>query len=327
MRKSLIFCLLLVPMIILVTPVLAQDDGTNTEPSTELPETLFQNRFQWKLHGGYVAAGVGMRNTGGTGTITISGIPEVCTSIEAAYLYWDVLDYSITPDVHDSGIFAGTPITGDLIGSGTNPCWYGENFAFRADVTNLVTGNGNYYLEGFVTASPVLFEGASLIVVYRQSLSPFVTVTINDADTTNNAMYGGTSETTTFSGFNAAGTGAQITFVVADGQSAYEPDALFNGNPLGTYLFEGGDGPLWDTDTFDVSSWVNIGDTLANATVATGFPPGSGSSDCLVWIAAVLSVDEQPVGPIPLFSNAILMLPIAIIAGVHLVKRKRKTLE
>lgn len=326
MRKSLILSLLLVPMIILMTPVLAQDDGTSTEPATEAAETLYQNRFQWKVRGGYVAAGVGMRGTGGTGTITISGIPSGAT-IKCAILYWDVLDNSITLGVHDSGKFDGTPITGDLIGSGTDPCWVrNANFAFRADVTNLVTGNGAYYLDGFVTTSPVLFEGASLIVVYQKSTHPVVTVTINDADTTNNAMAGGTSETTTFSGFNAAGTGAKITFVVADGQVAFEPDALFNGNPLGTSLFEGFDGPLWDTKTFDVSSWVGLGDTSATATLATGFGP-QGQSDCLVWIAAVLSVDDQSVGPIPLFSNAVLILPIAIIAGVHLVKRKRKTRE
>ena len=47
------------------------------------------------VNGGYVAAGVGLRNRG-AGTITISGIPSGAV-VQAAYLYWSVLGGAAEP--------------------------------------------------------------------------------------------------------------------------------------------------------------------------------------------------------------------------------------
>ena len=75
-------------------------------------------------HDGYTSAGIGMRNLG-YGTIDLSGIPD--------------------------GAIDGTAVTGTQWASGDSPCWWtaGANFAYEADVSSLVHGNGAYDLSGF----------------------------------------------------------------------------------------------------------------------------------------------------------------------------------
>ena len=101
------------------------------------------------IKGGYTAAGIGMRNLG-YGTITISGVPSGAT-VKSATLLWDVLADAADPSFAQ-GTFDGTAITGNPWASGTTPCWpVGANFSYQADVTSLVTGNGDYDLAGFAT--------------------------------------------------------------------------------------------------------------------------------------------------------------------------------
>jgi hypothetical protein len=248
--------------------------------------------------GGYVAAGTGLRNRG-YGTITISGIPAGA-SVKAAYLVWDILDNSQESSLAN-GVFNGAAIQGTFIGSGGSPCWPpSNNFAYFADVTSLVTGNGAYSLTGFASGAtdasdpwnagspPPEAEGASLVVIYSKTGGQSETV----------QLYTGVQETggtgplsATLSGFNVGSTaGAQSTFIVADGQGAGS-DAAFNGNDL-NHNFLGADpiappplsfGNLWDTHTVDVSSYLTAGDTQASATV-------DGTGDCLVWVGQVLAV-------------------------------------
>ena len=98
-------------------------------------------------HGGYVSAGVAMRNQG-YGTIKISGIPDGAT-VKSATLIWDVLDDS--PSAADAtGVFDDTTLTGTLEATGPTPCWEADaNYAYKADVTKLVDGDGSYDLTGF----------------------------------------------------------------------------------------------------------------------------------------------------------------------------------
>ncbi len=146
------------------------------------------------IHGGYVAAGLAMRNLG-RGTISLVGIPAGST-VYAAYLLWDVIDSS--PDSADAeGTFNKTPITGVSIGIGASPCWPApSNYAFEATVTNLVIGNGRYDLttspaarrtgeDPWLSGSPApLLEGASLVTIYQNPSSPLTTV----------QLYGGATE-------------------------------------------------------------------------------------------------------------------------------------
>jgi hypothetical protein len=124
---------------------------------------------------GYVAAGTGLRNQG-SGSITIAGIPSGA-KVQKAILYWNVLNSS-SPG--GGMLVNGASAAGQLVASGPDPCWDGGSWAFRADVTSQVTGNGSYTLSGYPTGSvsganpwngspTPMMEGASLIVFYESA--------------------------------------------------------------------------------------------------------------------------------------------------------------
>ncbi len=264
-------------------------------------------KFQgFSLQGGYVASGVGMRNRG-FGHISVAGIPAGST-IYAAYLYWDILG-NTNDDTFSQGQINGQQITGQLVATGGVPCWdTTSNFAYRADVTSLVTGNGTYSLTDFassttdgsdpwiVGSSPPMMEGASLVIIYENSSSPPTTILI----------YEGAAETgvegelleVTIDGFTAPNStfSATTTFIGADGQVAGKPGSTFNENFLPTVAWYGSDpqdgptfihGNLWDTMTTNVTSLISPGDTSATATV-------QGGPDCMVWVAQVFSISSDP---------------------------------
>jgi len=132
---------------------------------------------------GYVAAGVGLRNQG-SGAISISGIP-FGSVVQAADLYWAVLN---STDPGNAMTFNGSSAPGTLVNFGGvvggDPCWDGGSWAYRADVTSLVSGNGTYTLSGYPTGSTSglnpwdnpsptpMMEGASLVVFYSFPPTP-----------------------------------------------------------------------------------------------------------------------------------------------------------
>lgn len=251
------------------------------------------------LHGGYTAAGIGMRNLG-YGTISITGVPAGAT-VKSATLLWDVLADSSDP-TFAQGTLDGQPVTGTQWASGESPCWpVSSNFSYEADVTSLVQGNGSYALAGFasgdtngqdpwtVGSDPPLLEGASLVVIYSLASMPQVTVQIAEGATETDS---GNSATATLDGFTVGQKPSlTTTYIVADGQEAGNT-ASFDGTTLPGVGFPGADpqavpnysqGNLWDTVTVDVSSYASPGDTSATAAV-------TGEDDCLVWVGQVLSV-------------------------------------
>jgi hypothetical protein len=251
------------------------------------------------LHGGYTAAGIGMRNLG-YGTISITGIPAGAT-VKSATLLWDILADSAGPSF-TQGTLNGQAFTGTQWASGASPCWPTDaNFSYEADVTSLVTGNGSYKLAGFATgqsdgADPwtsgsiaPLDEGASLVVVYQLASMPEVNVQIGEGAT---ETAGGDTASATLDGFTVgANASATTTYIVADGQESGNT-ASFDGTTLAGVSFPGNDpqavphysqGNLWDTVTGNVSSYLRQGDTSATIGV-------TGNDDCLVWVGQVLSV-------------------------------------
>src|SRR5262249_43128674 len=110
-----------------------------------------------------VSAGVGgMRANGqnvsapanytGTRTITLSGRRG---NISKALLYWNGPSVTSAPAVNATVTFNGTSITGVNVGIACSNCWedptgYFFSQSYRADVTSLVTGNGDYLLDNFV---------------------------------------------------------------------------------------------------------------------------------------------------------------------------------
>jgi lysophospholipase L1-like esterase len=256
------------------------------------------------VHGGYTAAGIGMRNLG-HGTIAVSGVPAGGT-VKSAFLLWDVLADQNNPGFAQ-GTFNGTPVTGTEWASGASPCWsVAGNWSYEANVTGLVGGNGFFTLAGFAGgqsngadpwsagSAPPLLDGASLVVVYELPSMPAAVIQIAEGAVMTNA---GHPAEATLDGFMASSpASATATYIVADGQEAGNK-AAFGGATLPAVSFPGADpqavpdysrGNLWDTVTADVSAHVTPGDTSAALAV-------TGHNDCVVWVGQVLAVAGQPV--------------------------------
>lgn len=255
----------------------------------------------YQLRGGYVAAGVSLRNRG-KGSIKISGIPSGA-KVKAAYLLWSVLSASESSKLK-KGKFAGKKITGTKVGSGDSPNWQGttKGYSYRANVTKKVKKNGTYKLTGFAsgttngadpfttTSKAPLAEGASLVVVYSKSTYPMTKVVLANGYA---AIPSGSLSMTVPFGFTAGNPvgAAQTTFIGGDGQSADEPPSMVNGVPLAAVTWDGNDGPtprysqgnLWDTTTVDLPNIVKPGDKNATVTVA-------GGPDYLVWTGQAFSI-------------------------------------
>jgi hypothetical protein len=132
---------------------------------------LFTQTFKVSVRGDVVAAGVGLRGPG-AGTISLTGIPNGA-SIVQAFLYWGTLGNDAFPTI----TFNGNPLTGSLIGSAGDTCWgVPNNFVHRADVTSIVSANGNddYTIAGLPANddpdNPAFegngSQGASLTVIF-----------------------------------------------------------------------------------------------------------------------------------------------------------------
>jgi hypothetical protein len=139
----------------------------------------------------HVANGTGARNTG-YGNIRLRGVPPGAVPVRA-FLYWGVIMNAPPPSM--SVLFKGTPVKGQLIGTGMS-CWCGGTFAaYRASVIALINPgiNSDYLVSRIPSAitdgrdawdAPCalpLAQGASLVVLYAHpSVPPAARVFIND---------------------------------------------------------------------------------------------------------------------------------------------------
>jgi hypothetical protein len=289
---------LLLSWLIAAAPVLADTgNGTTTSSGTGRKNSL-NHLLTVTQAGDYSAHGVGMRFTGGSGTITVADIPAGST-VTHAYLYWAILDNSSNP-LFDNGVFNGAPISGVSIGTDQDPCWpVTMAFAFRADVTSLVFpgGNGAYTLAGFGQGSPTaLNEGATLVILYTDPAAVVNRdiVIYNGADTINESV----SSVSTTMNIPPVGTppDPRTSYIVADGQPDGSDETLFNNTVIDTDAFQGSDGPLWDTDTYtaQIAPLVNPGDTQ----VVVGLRQAGALRDCLTHVAQVFSANSQQILPV-----------------------------
>lgn len=268
------------------------------------------------VRGGYVASGVGLRNRG-AGSITVTGIPPGAT-VARAFLVWSILGGSTPGSNFATGKVNGSTVTGTLAGSGPSPCWTPwtvNGYAYRAEVTSLVTGNGSYALSGFASgrtdgADPFfssvkapLAEGASLVVVYSKAAYPLTRVLV--AAGYHMTYSTQTAGERTFSwGFPASVPVGEVrtTFIGADGQLNFaEPTSTFAGKPVAAADWDGTDGPsprysygnLWDTDTASVGASVTPGATGATIRVVGGGPAPNSNGECMAWIGQAVSIGQN----------------------------------
>ena len=259
-------------------PVLANGNG-------ELKQSA---RFD--LKGDVIAAGVGLRGVG-TGDISITGLPDGA-NVVAAYLYWATIG---TANTYTSPTLNDSNVKGKLIGTSGDTCWGAQNnFVYRADVTDLVSGNETYTIAGLPDSleNGNDSQGASLVVVYEIASEPLRTIIINDgAVTLDFEQNTYTDEIQGFSPDNPV-TDAHVTYLVGDGQSRWDSgNVLFEGESIAHDVFTGVDGDFWGTITFDVTSLVSK--SPVTTTIDDKDPDNPDSPDCLLWAGTVFSVTSS----------------------------------
>jgi hypothetical protein len=268
----------------------------NAQASNELTEF---RRFERLDGGGYVAVGAGLReSTLGNMTITLpSG-----AMVREAYLYLAMQHNDPNPPTTTWGALNWMGFEAVNIGNNVDTCVYKQSSShFRADVTDIVRstiqpGNPTPYTvdwdPGPTDAWPyVLRQGASLVVVYNSPNEPERDVFIYDG----NAVVDGNNKTmtTTMTFPMATEPSGETTTVIGDGESkAPQSSQAIQGSEgaIGFVVspFDGSDGPVWDTDTTDISSAIYDPETKNGSTWLRVDIEMYG--DCLDWAAQVLSL-------------------------------------
>lgn len=141
-----------------------------------------------RLPGGidHLAAGVATRNSG-YGNIRLRGMPPGAVPVYAALYFGTIYGPGQIIPTSLPVVFKGQVVKAVLIGTAAQPCWVGNGkfAAYRAYVTPLVSGNGDYLVQklpsfltdgrdpwAFYNNSTPLSEGASLVVLYSHSSVP-----------------------------------------------------------------------------------------------------------------------------------------------------------
>ncbi|MBS2014952.1 MAG: DUF3344 domain-containing protein [Deltaproteobacteria bacterium] len=256
--------------------------------------------------------GLSTRNAGAgppapvtTGTITIAALPAGAV-ITNAYLYW--MTYGTAGNA--SMTLDGTVLTGAAIGTAPGTCWEDDiatgiaystfsNFAFRADVTAMVTGNGAHTLTGFPSGTATAdTHGASIFVVYT------------DPAATNGGhvlLYDGAATLSSTSRVNitlgniqppATISSARFLVAAGDGEVVLADGLLrFAGTPLpapppGGQHFRQSAGPYWDDRNYDVSTLLDS--TQTSVTWSTNY-----AADCLTFPFSAITIQSPTVPDAP----------------------------
>jgi len=252
----------------------------------------------------------GLRGGTGSGSIALSGVTGTVTK---AYLYWHGPTNSSDPAVNAGVTFAGSPITGTNIGVSSSNCWSFDNSqAWRADVTSLVPGDGNYTIANLIKANAEI-NGVELVVFYQDAdpsnNKDVVIFDGNDSNVSNS--FDALGWNVTLSGINYTAGNASIEMIVSDGQLFPEDGLTLNASTLvapgdifdGLTVPDGGtagatSGSLWDQKNFDITSFLTPGPNTLNLVM------GANSDDCLSLISAQVelpagSAPDQPPAPEP----------------------------
>lgn len=171
--------------------------------------------------------------------IVISSIPPAgCATILKAFLYLSVngsgipITATVTNPQNTSASFSMA-----VIGQGQNTCWnYPATYAYRADVTSIVTGNGTYSISGIPVAPSSTLQlddahGATLLIIYKDNSQTY-SGSIVIADGCATALAG--TKLCNIGGFNVCGpTNSTKNFmVISDLQKiADAPIYLNNSTP------------------------------------------------------------------------------------------------
>lgn len=264
----------------------------------------------------FTAVGVGGLRGVGSGSITLSGVTG---AVSSAYLYWHGPNSSTNNLNNATVTFNGNAVTGTFLGASDDNCWGGfaNSLAYRADITDLVSGNGTYSLADFMKGGSDI-NGVSLITFFDDgNAANNRDVVIFDGNDSNvGSTYDTLGWNITLDGIDYTAGTANAQFHVSDGQYYTDDAVVANGTTLASGgVFDGltvpganvGPQNLWDITNFNVTSLLAPGTNTLNIT--TGY-----SRDCLscVMIAIDLPAGAAPVVPVPaaawLFGSGLLGL-------------------
>lgn len=217
--------------------------------------------------------GMGYLRNNGTGSLSVTGLSG---SVSKAYLFWHGPTNSLDPKANATVSLGGSSISGVNIGFSDDNFWgFNNSQAYRADVTSVITGNGNYAVANF-NKSDAEINGLSLIVFYNDgdSSNNLDVALFNGNDANFSNPYDADNWNATLNGVNYTSGSAQLVLHVSDGQNFSPTDdstLTLNGSPLATGgIFQGdgvqfgngsfpSNGALWDIESFDITSFLAPG--------------------------------------------------------------------
>jgi gliding motility-associated-like protein len=181
-------------------------------------------------------------------TFAISGMPP-CFQVLKAYLYAGTSGNGVAVNAsitNPAAVTQNFPMA--IIGNHTDKCWgYSGTYTYRADVTSVISGNGNYVISGLPTNPPTAgndTDGATLFIVYTDPTQNW-TGSIVIADGANVAA-GGT-RTVTVGGFNVCGptTQTQCFMMIGDLQKIANSNCWLNSN-TSNFVYPTASNNVWD---------------------------------------------------------------------------------
>jgi len=244
-------------------------------------------------------AGLGGLRGVGNGTVGLTGVSGTVTE---ALLFWHGPTNQADPNSNAAVTFAGTPIVGSNIGSSADNCWgFTNSQAYRADVTSLVSGNGDYAVADFTKAG-VEVNGLELVVFYddgdQANNRDIVMFNGNDSNVSN--AFDADGWNVSLPGIDYTAGAASMDMVVSDGQTFSDGSLQINAVDLdpGPQLFDGDTVPtaggnnsgfLWDKKSYDITANLTPGPNTVTITHAY-------SNDCLSLVMAAVNL---PAGAAP----------------------------
>lgn len=202
----------------------------------------------------------------------------------------------------------GTPVTGTIIGTETQPVTGGGpilNIGYFADVTALVSAKGAgthsfTFGDGNAASNLWRLDGATLLIGYTNTADTnWYRVLVGDGLDSAfgpDPTPGETRVTAAFTfnhGINLSGRQAELWLALGDG-TADRPDNVTISNNATLYNgLDGSDGAQWDTDKLTIDIPAGVGTT----TVQAFSEPNNQNPDSLLWEVAALRVRQLDAAP------------------------------
>lgn len=290
--------------------------------------TAFANdvvAFQTVYGTDFTTAGTGGLRGSGTGTLTVASATGSATR---SLLFWHGPTNSSDPNANAHVTVNGIAVAGANIGFSSDNFWgFRNSQAYRADTTNVITGNGAYDLTNFNNPPDVEVNGAAVALFSNDgnAATKRDVVIFNGNDSNFESDFDSAGWDVNLSGINYSGGSAYLTLFVSDGQHFSTTDdgtlringiALASGGLFQGDSLPGGTGPddngnLFDIRTFDISSFLALGPNALHITLDNG-------TDALSLVAAFI---DLPAGAAPIPEPQPLVL---VVLGMTMLGLRRR---